>query len=55
MRNKELALRRIESLDGKMKKLRNALNSRNIEEAFQALQEMLELKEDLQAIIEREN
>lgn len=55
MRNKELALRRIESLDGKMKKLRNSLNERNIEEAYQALKEMLDLREDLQAIIEREN
>jgi hypothetical protein len=55
MRNKELALRRIESLDGKMKKLRNALNERNMEEAHQALKEMLDLREDIQAIIEREN
>lgn len=55
MRNKELVLRRLESLDGKMKKMRNALNERNIDIARQILQELLEVREDLQAIIEREN
>jgi len=55
MKNKELVLRRLESLDGRMKKMRSALNERNVEAARQILQELLELKEDLQAIIEREN
>ena len=55
MKNKELALRRLESLDGKMKKMRNALNERNVDTARQILQELLEVREDLQAIIEREN
>jgi len=55
MRNKELVLRRLESLDGKMKRMRNALNERNIDAARQILQELLEAREDLQAIIEREN
>jgi hypothetical protein len=55
MKNKELVLRRLESLDGKMKKMRSALNERNIEAARQILQELLDLREDLQAIIEREN
>lgn len=55
MKNKELVLRRLESLDGRMKKMRSALNERNVEVARQILQELLELKEDLQAIVEREN
>jgi hypothetical protein len=55
MKNKELVLRRLESLDGKMKKMRSALNERNVEVARQILQELLDLREDLQAIIEREN
>jgi hypothetical protein len=35
--------------------MRNALNERNVEAARQILQEVLELKEDTQAIVEREN
>jgi hypothetical protein len=38
-----------------MKKMRSALNERNVEAARQILQELLELKEDLQALVEREN
>jgi Tfp pilus assembly protein FimV len=55
MKNKELVLRRLESLEGKLKRLRSALNERNIDGARQMLQEVLELTEDTQAIIEREN
>jgi len=38
-----------------MKRMRNALNERNVEVARQILQELLEIREDIQAIIEREN
>jgi hypothetical protein len=55
MNNKELVLRRLESLEGKLKKLRNALNERNVETSRQILQETLELQEDIQSIVEREN
>jgi len=55
MKNKELVLRRLESIDGKLKRMRHALNERNVEAARQILQEVLELKEDTQAIVEREN
>lgn len=55
MKNKELVLRRLESLESKMKRLRNALNERNVEAARQILQEALELRDDTQAIVEREN
>jgi hypothetical protein len=54
MRNKELVLRRVESLEGKLKRLRNALNERNIDDARQILQETLELRDDIQSIVERE-
>lgn len=54
MKNKELVLRRLESLEGKLKRMRNALNERNIETSRQILQEILELREDIQSIIERE-
>ena len=55
MKNKELVLRRLESLEGKLKRLRNALNERNVDAARQMLQEVFELNEDIQAIVEREN
>ena len=55
MRNKELVLRRLESIDGKLKRLRNALNERNVEVAHEILRELFELQEDTQAIVEREN
>ncbi len=35
-----------------MKRLRNALNERNVDGARQMLQEVLELNEDIQAIVE---
>lgn len=55
MKNKELVLRRLESIEGKLKRMRNALNERNVETARQILQEIIELREDTQAIVEREN
>jgi hypothetical protein len=55
MKNKELVLRRLESLEGKLKRLRNALNERNVDAARQILQESLELREETQSIVEREN
>jgi hypothetical protein len=55
MKNKELVLRRLESIEGKLKRMRNALNERNVEAARELLKELLELQEDTQAIVEREN
>jgi len=55
MKNKELLLRRLESLEGKLKRLRNALNERNVDAARQILNETFELRDDAQAIVEREN
>jgi Tfp pilus assembly protein FimV len=55
MRNKELVLRRMESLESKLKRMRNVLNERNVEAAREILQEILELRDDTQSIIERED
>jgi hypothetical protein len=55
MKNKELVLRRLESIEGKLKRLRLALNERNVETAREILRELFELQEDTQAIVEREN
>jgi hypothetical protein len=55
MKNKELVLRRLESLEGKLKRMRSALNERNVEAARGILQEILELRDDTQSIVEREN
>jgi Tfp pilus assembly protein FimV len=54
MKNKELVLRRVESLESKLKRLRNAINERDMDSARQILQETLELRDDIQSIIERE-
>jgi Tfp pilus assembly protein FimV len=45
----------LESLESKLKRMRNALNERNVEAARQILQEVLELRDDTQSIVEREN
>jgi hypothetical protein len=55
MKNKDLVLRRLESLESKLKRMRNALNERNLETAQQILQEVLELRDDTQSIVERED
>jgi hypothetical protein len=55
MRNKELLLRRVESLEGLMKRMRNSLNERDIDKTREILTQMLELREDIQSILEREN
>jgi hypothetical protein len=55
MRNKELLLRRMESLESKLKRMRNALNERNVESAREVLQDILELRDDMQSIVERED
>ena len=54
MKNKELVLRRLESIEGKLKRMRNALNERNIEVSREILNEILELRDDTQSIVERE-
>jgi hypothetical protein len=55
MRNKELLLRRVETLEGKLKRMRNALNELNVDAAREILQEIIELNEDIHSIVERED
>jgi predicted nucleotidyltransferase len=54
MKYKELVLRRLESIEGKLKRMRNTLNERNIEVSREILNEILELRDDTQSIVERE-
>ena len=55
MKNKELLLRRMQTLEGKLKKLRLSLNENDIPSARQILNDILELRQDIESIIEREN
>ena len=55
MRNKELALRRMQTLEGKLASLRLFLNERDIEKCREIFKELVEIKEDLKSIIERED
>jgi hypothetical protein len=55
MKYKELVLRRMESMENRLKRLRHALNERNIEAAREILREIEELRDDTQSIIERED
>jgi hypothetical protein len=55
MKNKELLLRRMESLEGLMKRMRNSLNELDIERTREILTQMLELREEIQSIVERED
>jgi len=55
MRNKDLALRRIQTIQGRLKQLNFIINRGSSEERVNALKELQELLDDLQSIIEREN
>lgn len=55
MRNKELALRRIQTIQGRLKQLEFIINRGSSEERVNAIRELNELLSDLQSIIEREN
>tara|TARA_R110002167_G_scaffold81493_1_gene223172 strand:+ start:1391 stop:1558 length:168 start_codon:yes stop_codon:yes gene_type:complete len=55
MKNKELLLRRMQTLEGMLKKLRLSLNENDTPRARQILNDILELRQDIESIIEREN
>jgi hypothetical protein len=55
MKNKELVLRRIQTLQGRLKQLKNAAGFQNVNEVNRILIEMDDLIEDLYSIISREN
>jgi DNA-binding FrmR family transcriptional regulator len=55
MKNKELALRRMQTLEGRLASLRLSLNERDIEKCRELFTQIVEIKEDLKSIIERED
>jgi prephenate dehydrogenase len=55
MRNKELALRRIQSLQARLRVLRQTMGTGKKEEISDAMKQLHELLDDLQNIVEREN
>ena len=55
MRNKQLVLRRIQTLQGRLKQLDFVINRGTSEERSILLKEINELLNDLQSIVEREN
>jgi len=55
MKNKELLLRRMQTLEGKLKQTRLALSENNIYKAKKIIEEILELRQDIESIVEREN
>tara|TARA_R110002020_G_scaffold26793_5_gene86639 strand:- start:488 stop:655 length:168 start_codon:yes stop_codon:yes gene_type:complete len=55
MKNKELLLRRMQTLEGKLKQTRLVLSENNIYKAKKIIEEILELRQDIESIIEREN
>jgi prephenate dehydrogenase len=55
MRNKELALRRIQSLQSRLKVLRQTMGTGTKEEISDTMKQLHELLDDLQNIVEREN
>jgi prephenate dehydrogenase len=55
MRNKELALRRIQSLQARLRVLRQTMGTGTKEEISDAMKQLHELLDDLQNIVEREN
>lgn len=55
MKNKELLLRRMRTLEGKLKRVRVFLSENRVQDAKNEINVILELKEDMDSIIEREN
>jgi hypothetical protein len=55
MRNKELLQRRMQSMDGLLRKLKLSFNEHDIYKSQAILLDILELKNDIDSIIERED
>ena len=55
MKNKESVLRRIQTIQGRLKQLEFTISRGNIEERVNLVNELTELLNDLQSIVEREN
>jgi uncharacterized membrane-anchored protein len=55
MKNRELALRRIQTVEGRLKQLQQSINFGNKDDISFLMRELTELIEDVKSIIEREN
>lgn len=55
MKNKELLLRRMQTLEGMLKRTRVYISENRVQDAKKVIEQILELKQDMESIIEREN
>ena len=55
MKNKELLLRRMQTLEGMLKRTRVYISKNRVQDAKKVIEQILELKQDMESIIEREN
>ena len=55
MKNKELLLRRMQTLEGLLKRTRVYLSENRVQDAKKVLEDILELRQDMESIIERES
>tara|TARA_R110001632_G_scaffold12574_2_gene43399 strand:+ start:1785 stop:1952 length:168 start_codon:yes stop_codon:yes gene_type:complete len=55
MKNKELLLRRMQTLEGLLKRTRTYISENNVYDAKKTIEQILELRQDIESIIEREN
>ena len=55
MKNKELLIRRLNNLEGIIKSLRSSLNQNDIVKGREQVQKLLELKMEIDSIVERED
>ncbi len=55
MKNKELLLRRMQTLEGMLKRTRVYISENRVQDAKKVIEQILELRQDMESIIEREN
>ncbi len=55
MKNKELLLRRMQTLEGMLKRARVYLSENSVQDAKKVIEQILELRQDMESIVEREN
>lgn len=55
MKNKELLLRRMQTLEGMLKRARVYLSENRVQDTKKVIEDILELRQDIESIVEREN
>ena len=55
MKNKELLLRRMQTLEGLLKRTRAYLSENRVQVAKKVIEQILVLRQDMESIVEREN